>query len=582
MKPDEAHIETDKKIAELEKRMRREYRQAAKEVEEKLADYFRRFEKKDEIKRAQLAAGEISKADYDGWRTGQMLAGERWKEMRDTLAADLNAVNMNARRIVNGERAEVYAENHNYATYEIEKAAKVDTSYTLYDRSTVERIAAKQPDILPAPGKHMKGKLARGEAVRWQAGQIQSVTLQSILQGESIPNMAKRIGRTLGEKNYGTAVRYARTAMTGAQSAGRQDSYKRAEDMGINLKRRWVATLDMRTRHEHRMLDMQVRGVDEPFDAEGAEIMFPGDPNAPAHLIWNCRCRTIAEVEGLEHNWDRRSTDALEGMTYEEWKKAHGKSQPITAQTEKGEAAKRAAVNEYRNAKTRKEFNFTPAKTIEEAEEYARQLVDPKRFGALGVSYKGVGLDVANEVNRTLGRFYEMFDVEKFGGILAPAGNTKYGKQIQSATAAYSDVRRTFFLNRTRFKTLKTAQDAFAKEAAAVNDVLKHPERYNMSKASAQFRRIIENSKVSGRGTIPQTVEEALHHELGHSLESALKNSGAWEEILANMPKFNQKLSGYACENASEYIAEAFCSYMKGEDIIDPVLARAFNGLRRK
>ena len=350
MKPDEAHIETDKKIAELEKRMRREYRQAAKEVEEKLADYFRRFEKKDEIKRAQLAAGEITKADYDGWRTGQMLAGKRWKEMRDTLAADLNAVNANARRIVNGERAEVYAENHNYATFEIEKAAKVDTAYTLYDRSTVERIAAEQPDVLPAPGKQMKSKLARGEAVRWQAGQIQSVTLQSILQGESIPNMAKRIGKTLGEKNYGTAVRYARTAMTGAQSAGRQDSYKRAEDMGINLKRRWVATLDMRTRHEHRMLDMQVRGIDEPFDAEGAEIMFPGDPNAPAHLIWNCRCRTIAEVEGLEHNWDRRSTDALEGMSYEEWKQAHGKSKPITAQTEKGEAAKRAAIAEYEKA----------------------------------------------------------------------------------------------------------------------------------------------------------------------------------------------------------------------------------------
>ena len=351
MKPDEAHIETDRKIAELEKRMRREYRQAAKEVEKKLADYFRRFEKKDAIKRAQLAAGEITKADYDGWRTGQMLAGERWKEMRDTLAADLNAVNMNARRIVNGERAEVYAENHNYATFEIEKAAKVDTSYTLYDRSTVERIIKEQPDILPAPGKQMRGKLARGEAVRWQAGQIQSVTLQSILQGESIPNMAKRIGRTLGEKNYGTAVRYARTAMTGAQSAGRQDSYKRAEDMGINLKRRWVATLDMRTRHEHRMLDMQVRGVDEPFEVDGEEIMYPADPSAPAHLIWNCRCRTIAEVEGLEHNWDRRSTDALEGMTYEEWKKAHGKSQPITAQTEKGEAIRRRYINEYRRAR---------------------------------------------------------------------------------------------------------------------------------------------------------------------------------------------------------------------------------------
>ena len=55
--------------------------------------------------------------------------------------------------------------------------------------------------------------------------------------------------------------------------------------------RTWVAVNDARTRDSHAGLDGQERGLDEPFETEdGVEIMYPGDPDAPAEEVINCRC----------------------------------------------------------------------------------------------------------------------------------------------------------------------------------------------------------------------------------------------------------------------------------------------------
>ena len=44
--------------------------------------------------------------------------------------------------------------------------------------------------------------------------------------------------------NRASTIRTARTSVTAAQNAGRMDSYHSAEEMGIKLKKEWLATLD--------------------------------------------------------------------------------------------------------------------------------------------------------------------------------------------------------------------------------------------------------------------------------------------------------------------------------------------------
>lgn len=320
---DPANKETEQIIEELTARMRKEYRQAVKEVHAQMESYLSRFEAEDKAWKEAVENGEKTAAQYRDWRSTKMLTGKRWQETKMQMAEELHRRNVTARDYVTGKMPQVYAINHNYGTYEVESRGMIDTSYTLYDEDTVLRLMKNDPDILPPPGKRMKRRLKENPDLRWQFGQIQSVTVQSILQGESIPDVARRIARTMGERNYKDCVRYARTAMTGAENAGRYDSYRRAKKLGIDLTIEWMATLDGRTRHDHRLLDGQRREVDEPFEVDGIKILYPGqvagESDIPQQMIWNCRCTLVSWVKGFEADVVTESPK-MGGMSYEEWK----------------------------------------------------------------------------------------------------------------------------------------------------------------------------------------------------------------------------------------------------------------------
>lgn len=320
---DEGRKLTDDLLAQMERKVAREYRQASKEVSEKLDKYLEAFARKDEKKRKQLKAGEITKKEYNQWRIGQIMIGQRWSEMKETLAEDYHNANNIAKSIINGYMPEVYALNHNYGTYEVEHGLKINTSYTLYDRQSVERLLRDNPDMLPPPGRATSARIEAGKDILWNKQQIQSVMTQSLLLGESIPKIAKRLADAVGEKNEAAAIRNARTMTTGAENGGRINSYRRAQNMGIELDKMWLATLDERTRTTHRELDGEVKPVNEEF-SNG--LMYPGDPDGSPAEVWNCRCTLVSQLKGYKidpTDMSLRRDEKLGDMSYEEWKGEH-------------------------------------------------------------------------------------------------------------------------------------------------------------------------------------------------------------------------------------------------------------------
>lgn len=341
---DIAHRETEKVLADIEKRLKKEYSRAAKDMEEKADKYFEAFRRKDTNKRNQFMRHEITKEEYDRWRYGQLAVGKRWEDMREKLADELTRVDVLARSIADGYMPEVYAINHNFATYQIEKAGRIDTSYTLYDAQSVERLVRDNPQILPKVGRTTKELIDKGIIKKWNMKNIQSTMIQGILQGESITKLAKRMAADVGAMNYKDCVRHARTMTTATQNAGRVDGFKRAKGMGIDVEQEWVATLDMRTRHEHRQLDGQRQPVGKPFEVDGYELQYPADPTAPYYLTMNCRCTLIGQIKGFERDARAyRHDPAIGNMTYEEWKKGKPTYKP-TAKPPKPAQTPAAAV----------------------------------------------------------------------------------------------------------------------------------------------------------------------------------------------------------------------------------------------
>lgn len=343
-KPDWAHQETDRLIEELEKVLSGAYAEAEDAINEKLADYLRRFEAKDEKWRLWVAKGEKTEDEYRAWRTGQLMMQQRWENLRDEIAQDLVHADEIAQAIINGEMPEIYALNHGWETYMIEKQLGMTTGYTLYNADAVRELLKEDPLLLP------QRKIAIPEDLRWNKKRVQSVMLQGILQGQSIPELSRCL-MPVTDGNWKNAIRNARTMATGAQNAGRLDALKRAQSKGARLRQTWLATLDMRTRHEHRQLDAQTVDVGEPFRVGRETIRYPGDPEAPGYLVYNCRCRLQGQVRGFETDFsgfDLRSDPDVDGMTYEQWKESKvEKPRKITHQADVSERMRNYYYRRY-------------------------------------------------------------------------------------------------------------------------------------------------------------------------------------------------------------------------------------------
>jgi len=342
---DRGQKETERILKTIEKRINREYNEAIGEIEDELTGYFKRYEKKDETWRRWVREGERTKEEYQKWRVGQMAVGRRWADQRDAIAKKLVEVGKMTRKIVERYAPEIYAENFNYSTYQVEHDAHIDTSFTLYSKEAVERLVKDDPDIAPPIGRKVAKQIAEGKAIRWNRQQLQSVMLQGIMQGDSIPKLATRLATTVGDRDRKAAIRNARTMATGTQNAGRVDAYKRAQDKGVDLEQMWMATMDNRTRHTHRWLDGETRPVGEAF-SNGCE--YPGDPKGDPAEIYNCRCSLRGVVKGLDRKSGQYRDMSAVG-SYDEWRNGKATSNKIDLPDEKSRNAKQTYLAGYRN-----------------------------------------------------------------------------------------------------------------------------------------------------------------------------------------------------------------------------------------
>ena len=310
MAKDSAHEFSDAEIRAFEREVEGVYGEASKTAYANFKRYLAQFEADDEKMRGRLEAGEITKAQYRSWRSGKIAAGRRYRIVLKQCAEAMTHANVVAAAAIEGRLPEVYAENYNYGTWQVESAVGWDTAYALQDASTVQRLLTDHDSYLPKPSVNVAKDMA------WNRRLIANQITQGVLLGESIPKITKRMQDVTGA-NRAAAVRLARTSTTAAENAGRVDSYKRAKGLGIKVQQEWLATMDGRTRSSHRQLDGEKVEVGEKF-SNGCR--YPGDPEAPYAETCNCRCTLIAAVDGVDYSDGKRWSRLPEGMTYEEWK----------------------------------------------------------------------------------------------------------------------------------------------------------------------------------------------------------------------------------------------------------------------
>lgn len=307
---DYGHEYADNRLKVLEKKIKKEYSKAAAEAYRKALVYLNGFETRDKILLEKVKSGQMPVDMYYKWRQNEIAMGRHWEEITKQLVTDYVNAGKVSQDMIMEHSLDVFAVNFNFGTFEAEKASLFDTSFTLYDKETVRRLLEDDPTLLPEP------KLSNGKAIRWNRKQIQSVATQSILQGDSIPTIAERLATTVGNDNMHSAIRNARTMTTSAENGGRVESYKRAERLGIHMKKEWLATEDKRTRDSHREINGEQVGVNEEF-SNGLE--YPGDASGEPSEVWNCRCTLVGALESIDYDVDLPENPDFKNMNFKEW-----------------------------------------------------------------------------------------------------------------------------------------------------------------------------------------------------------------------------------------------------------------------
>ena len=172
-----------------------------------------------------------------------------------------------------------------------------------------------------------------GEDVTYLKKAVRAEVSRGIANGSTWNEVAGKLTRHMAntpfQKAYNNSIRIARTEGHRIQVQSAMDAQKIAKSKGADIVKQWDSTLDGNTRDLHRLLDGQIREIDEPFEAGGIQVDAPGMFGDPAEDC-NCRCcllqraRWALDDDELQRLKDRAEYFGLDKTTdFEEYKEKY-------------------------------------------------------------------------------------------------------------------------------------------------------------------------------------------------------------------------------------------------------------------
>lgn len=124
--------------------------------------------------------------------------------------------------------------------------------------------------------------------------EIINVIASGIEEGLTLAEMSKAIRQITTMTPYRAGM-IARTETNGAANFAAIEAGREAErELGIKLVKKWIPTVDNRTRQEHiDMLNKDAINLDDQFYVGGEYLDKPCDSGGSPENIINCRCTVI-------------------------------------------------------------------------------------------------------------------------------------------------------------------------------------------------------------------------------------------------------------------------------------------------
>ena len=439
---------------------------------------------------------------------------------------------------------QVYQSDYYHTLYEVQRGINVGWNVASVDENMLSKIISKPWAV---DGKNFSDRIWGSKSQLINS--LHTNITQMCMLGQSPDKAIRNIEKVFGSSRS-QASRLIMTESAYFSSIARNDAFKELDVEEFEV----VATMDSHTSEKCRDMDGQHFPMSEFIVGVSAPPFHP-----------NCRtttCPYFADDEGTRVARDENGNRVYvpSNMTYREWKGNFV-----------GNVAK--ATEEM------KVIDFTPAKTVEEAEEYAKQFVNSGGFtiGKRSVNYSGVDLDVANDVNYQLTQLFGNYDIKKFDSIETfGKAQKKYWSNHGEAPLCTSNFG-NLMINKEICKSGNTIKKYIADGKESFDYVMK-----NMSKLSGSKLELAKTYQKAGRSLVGETFKDMITHETGHHISYMSGVNKEISEVLktSDWTEYATHLSGYANHSSGEYIAESWTAYIKGEtELLDRKLIDVFERL---
>lgn len=237
---------------------------------------------------------------------------ERLFRVADEMNQILQLGAGNAGKIIKDYSAKQAEQGYYGLWYSLEQSQNLVLNMSLLDHNYVMNLVNA-----PIAGKRLSKRL-----YKYRDELAQKVTnniITGLFEGKSYAEIARWINEET-EASYKQALRIARTEAGRTQAITTQKGYEEAKELGVDIKKKWLAALDKRTRRSHRELDGMEIEVEEDFTIRSYTAKGPRLFGVASEDV-NCRCTTIEVVEGIspELRKDNESKEMSEFKSYDEW-----------------------------------------------------------------------------------------------------------------------------------------------------------------------------------------------------------------------------------------------------------------------
>lgn len=315
--------EIEKLLAASERNISRELQQAYKDLADDISK---------EIIQLQQEIDETDKFP-------KKLQKERLEAIRNQMDRKINVLEQDQKSSIwsflrlQGDTA------YNSLFYDFEMSNKIPLAFSM--------LTDKQINVIintPVASRRLSTRLA-GNATKMKKN-LNRVLVHGFGKGLSTQKMARQIA-DIGGAEYRRAMNIVRTESGRVTGVTTQQSQQHAKEIGLRVQKKWVSTLDGKTRTNHRELDGQVREIDERFTIGRRSALQP-HMFGVASEDCNCRCFAITIILGYEPDLrrDNESHEVMDYESYNDWlaaKKAAAEAKAAKEAAEKAKALKEAA-----------------------------------------------------------------------------------------------------------------------------------------------------------------------------------------------------------------------------------------------